>query len=72
MRRIVASCCLTYLVIVAAACGGEAAAASAESLDVQFEAPRSIGTPAAEVARISGQARAKRVVNPGPAARLSN
>jgi hypothetical protein len=72
MRRIVASCCLTYLVIVAAACGGEASAASAASLDVQFEAPRSIGTPAAEVARISGLARAKRVVNTGPAARLSN
>ena len=71
MRRIVTSYWLTSFVIAVAACGGEASAASADNLNVHFEPPRSIGTPASEISRISA-AEAKRIMSPVSAARLSN
>jgi len=54
MRRSAALSSLTSLVLVAAGCGRDASAASAATLSVQFDPPRSIGTPAAEVQRIAG------------------
>jgi hypothetical protein len=54
MRDLVTSSFVTLSLLSAAACTGQVSAASVTNLDVQFEPPRSIGTPAAELARLAG------------------
>jgi hypothetical protein len=45
---------LAVFVCAVTACTGDASAASNPNLTAHFEPPRSLGTPVAEVARVSG------------------
>jgi hypothetical protein len=63
MHGSVARWSLAVLLFAAAGCSGDASAASSPDVTAHFEPPRSLGTPLAEVQRVSGGAVPKEKVN---------
>ena len=54
---------LAVILFAVAGCSANVSAASVPSVTAHFEAPRSLGTPLAEVKRVSGTATPKEKVN---------
>jgi hypothetical protein len=63
MHGSVARWSVIVMLVAVAGCGGDASAASSPDLTAHFEPPRSLGTPLAEVQRVSGRPVSKEKVN---------
>jgi hypothetical protein len=64
MHRSVTRWSLAIIVFAIAGCSGDVSAASAPNVSAHFDPPRSLGTPLAEVQRVSGTVLKQKVNRP--------